>query len=298
MRPDRSPVLFLPALPLAFVFCGSPAPVSPDRYASVDALFERVDRNVATAEGLQKVVDIDHSRLAATAGAVMPPARVLIFSNPEMESRLLERNLMAGVDLPLRVLAFEDARSKQARLICNRFSYLASRYRLSGELGSAYEDSLSTVLAGIPSDRIAEFSDNEMAENGIVTVDSDFGFDETLDRVQRAITSQDDTMTFGIVDFQENAKAFGIALRPVRLVLFGAPAPGAKAMRDAPTLGLDAFCQKLLVWQDSNGTVHVSFNDLLALAERHGVGSSVPLRVINRRLNATFRAAVRVSKEG
>ena len=298
MRPDRSRALFLLALPLAFVFCGSPAPVSPDRYASVDALFERVDRNVATAEGLQKVVEIDHSRLAATAGAVMPPARVLIFSNPEMESRLLERNLMAGVDLPLRVLAFEDARSKQARLICNRFSYLASRYRLPGELGSAYEDSLSTVLAGIPSDRIVEFSDNEIAENGIVTVDSDFGFDETLDRVQKAITSQDDTMTFGIVDFQENAKAFGIALRPVRLLLFGAPAPGAKAMRDAPTLGLDAFCQKLLVWQDSDGTVHVSFNDLLALAKRHGVGPSVPLRVINRRLNATFGAAIRVSKEG
>lgn len=297
MRPNRSSVLFLSALPLAFVFCGSPAPVSPDRYAPVDALFEKVDRNVAAARGLQKVVEIDHSRLAATAGAVMPPARVLIFSNPEMESRLLERNLMAGVDLPLRVLAFEDTHSKQARLIYNRFSYLASRYRLPSELASAYEDSLSGAVAGIPPDQIAEFSDNDMAENGIVTLDSDFGFDETLDRVQKAIASQGDTMTFGIVDFQENAKAFGIALRPIRLVLFGAPAPGAKAMRDAPTLGLDAFCQKLLVWQDSDRTVYVSFNDLLALAERHGVGSSVPLRVINRRLNATFRAAIRAPKE-
>jgi hypothetical protein len=39
----------------------------------------------------------------------------------------------------------------------------------------------------------------------------------------------------------------GIELPPTLLLLFGAPIPGAKAMADAPTLGLDASCQKLLV---------------------------------------------------
>lgn len=285
------------ALPMALGSCGSPQPVSPERYRAVDALFEMVDRNVAATKGLQRVVEIDHSRLAASSEEVMPPARVLIFSNPEAESRLLERNPLTGIDLPLRVLAFEDPGSKQPRLICNRFSYLASRYRLGSETGTAYEESLSAALAGIPSERIEEFSDNEMSQNGIVTYDSDFGFDETLDRLRKAIESQDDTMTFGLVDFSENAKALGITLRPMTLVLFGAPGPGAKAMSDAPTLGLDGFCQKLLVWEEADGAVKVSFNDLLALADRHGVGSSLPLRVINRRLNATFSAAVRASDE-
>ena len=96
----------------------------------------------------------------------------------------------------------------------------------------------------------------------------------------------------GKVDFQERAKDVGIELRPARLLLFGAPAPGAKAMADAPTLGLDAFCQKLLVWEDQAGVVQVSFNDLLAIAERQGVGKSVALRVINRRLKSTFSGAL------
>ena len=64
-------------------------------------------------------------------------------------------------------------------------------------------------------------------------------------------------------------------------------------MSNAPTLGLDAFCQKLLVWQDASKKVHVSFNDLLALADRHGVSRSLVLRFINHRLRRTFAEAVR-----
>jgi uncharacterized protein (DUF302 family) len=63
-------------------------------------------------------------------------------------------------------------------------------------------------------------------------------------------------------------------------------------MADAPTLGLDAFCQKLLVWEDESGAVQVSFNDLLAIAERQDVPKAVALRVINRRLGSTFSGAL------
>jgi hypothetical protein len=57
-------------------------------------------------------------------------------------------------------------------------------------------------------------------------------------------------------------------------------------------LGLDAFCQKLLIWQDDSGTVYVTFNDLLALAERQKVSSGIPLWLINRRVKATFSEAL------
>ena len=44
-----------------------------------------------------------------------------------------------------------------------------------------------------------------------------------------------------------------MAIKPTTLILFGGPAPGAKAMNGAATLGLDAFCQKFLVWEDAKG---------------------------------------------
>lgn len=70
-------------------------------------------------------------------------------------------------------------------------------------------------------------------------------------------------------------------------------------MSDSPTLGLDAFCHKFLLWQDSSGKTHLSFNDLLLIAERQDANKSIALRVINYRLNTLLEAAenkkVRVS---
>ena len=63
-------------------------------------------------------------------------------------------------------------------------------------------------------------------------------------------------------------------------------------MRDAPTLGLDAFCQKLLIWEDDQKKVHLSFNDLLLIAERHDANKSIALRIIDFRLNRTFSGAL------
>ena len=63
-------------------------------------------------------------------------------------------------------------------------------------------------------------------------------------------------------------------------------------LADAVTLGLDAFCQKFLVWEDEQGRVFLSFNDLLALAERQDVPKRLPLRVINFRLNSVFSEAL------
>ena len=63
-------------------------------------------------------------------------------------------------------------------------------------------------------------------------------------------------------------------------------------MRNSPTLGLDAFCQKFLVWEDDRGT-HLSFNDLLLLAERQGTNKNFALRVIDFRLKNTFARALR-----
>ncbi|WP_231871059.1 DUF302 domain-containing protein [Halioglobus sp. HI00S01] len=76
------------------------------------------------------------------------------------------------------------------------------------------------------------------------------------------------------------------------MILFSGPAPGGKAMADAPTLGLDAFCQRFLVWQDGAGKTYLSFNDLTALADRQQVPTSIAIRVIEYRLGSVFGEAL------
>ncbi len=283
-------------LSLAFVFsgCGGPEPVTAGRYEASDSLISVMEGNVSGSAQLEKIVTIDHSRLGAEAGSVMPPAKVLIFSNRTLESQLVKINPLAAIDLPLRVLAYESVADNKTKVAFNSLEYISSRHNLEKhqDLKPIFDDTMSVVLQGVEQEQIQSFENDNMQPDGIVTLVSPLDFEGTVNRLVAAIDSQDDTVWFGKVDFQERGKDVGIELRPARLLLFGAPAPGAKAMADAPTLGLDAFCQKLLVWEDEAGVVHVSFNDLLAIAERQGVPKAVALRVINRRLKSTFSGAL------
>ncbi len=279
---------------LALSACDGNSPVAFDRYHSSDELFEKIDGNVAKEPSLQKVLEIDHSRLAAEVESHMPPAKVLIFSNIELESELLERNQLAGIDLPLRLLAYESLPNGPSKLIYNSYDYLASRYGLSpsGATRTLFEKSMSLALNGVDPTDIASFGQDQMQPDGIVTLDSPFDFEETNRRVLEAINSAGDAVVFGEIDFQSQVRDFGVDIRPTSLILFGAPGPGGKAMRDAPTLGLDAFCQKFLIWEDDQQAVHLSFNDLLLVAERQDANKSIALRVIDFRLSRTFSGAL------
>jgi uncharacterized protein (DUF302 family) len=287
------------ALCVAAVFiaaCGSPDPVAPQRYAETDAIMQAMQDNLSAADALREVVTIDHSRLGHAAGSPMPPSRVLMVGDVALETALLQLNPLVGLDLPLRILTFEDSSDGSAKVIYNAFDYVVSRYQLdpaqTAELRQAYDDAVATVTQGLPAEAFTAFDNDAMQPDGIVTIPSPYGFAETLERVNMAIDAQDDTMHFGAVDFQANAQALGVDLPPAYLILFGGPGPGGKAMASAPTLGLDGFCQKFLVWQDAAGQTYLSFNDLLALAERQGADASPALRVIDFRLNKTFGDAL------
>lgn len=291
-------VLFCSALLAA---CGSDEPVSTERYQQNDTLVLRIRENLAASSALETVVEIDHSRLAQEAGAVMPPATVMIFSDPELESELVRLNPLVALDLPLRVLAFEDPASQSNLVVHNSFDYITSRYGLdpasSAPLQARYEQRIAGSTAGIPKDARMSFASDVMNPDGVLTLPSPYDLEETIERVNAAIDAQGDTVHFGTVDFQANARELGIETGVAYMILFGGPAPGGKAMAPAPTLGLDAFCQKMLIWEDDNGQIMLSFNDLLAIADRQGATVNLPLRVVNRRMEAVFTEALAASTD-
>ena len=104
--------------------------------------------------------------------------------------------------------------------------------------------------------------------------------------------SQGDTKWFGDVNYTSNALTLGVKIRPTILLLFGGPARGGKAMMTSPKIGLDAFCQKLLVFENENGEVWVAYNDIVAFAKLYYSNSTKPQHLINKRLHTTFTKAV------
>jgi uncharacterized protein (DUF302 family) len=293
----RSPIgitLLMAGLLLTVSCLRTTKPVSETRFAEPDRLFRVLEANVRSQTDFEIIVDIDHARLGANAGSPMPPSHVLIWSDPALEAAILKHNPVAAIDLPLRILAYENQATGKAAVIYNTYEFVARRHSLPEDaaLRDGYESAVARAVKGIPEGAISKFPSDAMPDGGLVTLKSPHDFESTEKRIRDAIAAQSDTVGFGDVDFAVRAKSHGVMLRPLKLILFGGPGPGGRAMKSAPTLGLDAFCQKLLIWQDEDGTVHVTFNDLLALAERQGVSGGLPLRVIKRRLKETFTAAL------
>ncbi len=51
---------------------------------------------------------IDHAKAAHSVGLELPDEVVVIFGNPTVGTRLMQENARAGIDLPLRILIWDN----------------------------------------------------------------------------------------------------------------------------------------------------------------------------------------------
>jgi uncharacterized protein (DUF302 family) len=77
---------------------------------------------------------VSHSEGAASVGLKLRPTEILIFGNPKIGTQLMQCEQLAGLDLPLKALAYEDSEG-QVWLAYNKPDYLAKRYNIKGCTG-------------------------------------------------------------------------------------------------------------------------------------------------------------------
>jgi uncharacterized protein (DUF302 family) len=112
-----------------------------------------------------------------------------------------------------------------------------------------------------------------MSADGLITVSSSFGPEETMKRLEAAVRATGMTV-FARVDHAAGAAEAGLPLRPTDLLIFGAARGGTPLMQAAQTIGID-LPLKALVWQDEEGKTFLSYNDPAYLAHRHGLADLV-----------------------
>jgi uncharacterized protein (DUF302 family) len=59
-------------------------------------------------------------------------------------------------------------------------------------------------------------------------------------------------------------------MRPTKLLIFGNPQGGTPVMLAAPSIAID-LPLKILIWEDAQGKVWVTYNSPAYLQERHGL---------------------------
>jgi uncharacterized protein (DUF302 family) len=108
-----------------------------------------------------------------------------------------------------------------------------------------------------------------MSDNGLITIPSAYGVQETVDRIESDVKSKGMTI-FARIDHAAGAKDAGLSLRPTLLVIFGSGKGGTPLMQDKQQSGID-LPLKALAWEDASGKTWISYNDLKWLVQRHGL---------------------------
>ena len=91
---------------------------------SVEQTVERLTA-VLHAKGVTLFALVDHSGEAAKVGMKMPATKLLIFGNPKAGTPLMLAAPSVAIDLPLKILVWEDAQGR-AWLSYNSPAYLKS----------------------------------------------------------------------------------------------------------------------------------------------------------------------------
>ena len=112
-----------------------------------------------------------------------------------------------------------------------------------------------------------------VTKKGIIDKPSKHSVDQTVENLKNLLQSKGIKL-FAVVDHSGEAEKVGIKMRPTKLLIFGSPKAGTPLMLAAPSVAID-LPLKILVWQDDQGKVWVSFNSPEYLKERHGLQQDV-----------------------
>jgi uncharacterized protein (DUF302 family) len=88
-------------------------------------------REAIDAHGLQVFARIDHAAGARKADVDLEPDVVLIFGNPRVGTPLMQADPRVGIELPLRMLVWQDPDGTHVGYLDPR--ELAGRYALDGQ---------------------------------------------------------------------------------------------------------------------------------------------------------------------
>jgi len=106
-------------------------------------------------------------------------------------------------------------------------------------------------------------------EEGLIKIPTRHSVDETVDKLKTILKSKGATL-FALIDHSGEAEKAGLKMPPTKLLIFGNPKAGTPLMLASPSAAID-LPLKILVAEDREGKVWISYNSAEYLKERHGL---------------------------
>ena len=123
--------------------------------------------------------------------------------------------------------------------------------------------------ANLQSENTEETTMAPATNKGIIDKPSNHSVEQTVEKLRNILQSKGVTL-FALVDHSGEAEKAGMKMRPTKLLIFGSPKAGTPLMLAAPSIAID-LPLKILVWEDDQGKVWLSYNSPDYLKERHSL---------------------------
>lgn len=121
-------VMFLSVVLMSVAQAGDGLIKKPSQY-SVQETAARMEKVIESKAPISLMARVDHQANAESVNLKLKSLVVLIFGNPRLGTQLMQENPTAGIDLPMKLLIWEDAEGK-VWVAYNDPKYLAKRHGL------------------------------------------------------------------------------------------------------------------------------------------------------------------------
>jgi uncharacterized protein (DUF302 family) len=126
---------------------------------------------------------------------------------------------------------------------------------------------------------------------GVIRQRSDFGFDQTIARLKADIATKG-IRFFDEIDQQKLGASANLPIGRSTLLLFGNPPLGVQFLQSNPLAGLD-WPVRMLVTEDTDGTVWLSWTDFRFVAARYQLTDRDPQIAMASEVSASIASAAR-----
>lgn len=229
-------------------------------------------RNLLQADAnISITAEVNHTVNAMDVGQEIRDTRLILFEYPSLATPVLQTSQLAGLELPLKMMVYDDADSN-VFVAFNSADYIGARCGVNGastlpQINSTLNNFGTTITNVVVSENP---SGNVSTGDGIITLVSQNDFSTTYNNLRNAVSDNSELEIIAEVDHQSNAQAAGLDLGPTKVIIFGNPTQATPLLQSAQTMGID-LPLKILVWEEGDGTVNISYNNIDYLATRHAV---------------------------
>lgn len=240
-----------------FLFINCSATAEPSRLfdfdltttASVDQAVSIITKKLQS-QSLEVLAVIDHQKNASNVGLSLRPTQLILFRHRRQEKLLTRYSNTVAIDLPFKILVYEDAEGK-VKIKTNEIGYMLDRHELP-----LYHPRLSTL------DQIL----NQFGKNkkGLVFIKSRQSVEDTIIKLRALLEAAG---FFIALELESDKRK---QYQPGTLLVFGNPNVGTLFMQNRQEIGID-LPQKYLVFEDSHGQVYIVYNDPYFIARRAGI---------------------------